>query len=342
MEYFDPMFKFVESQFSSSSEHAWAKNIQRFFVDPNAKFKQVEKEFKLSAEPFIRRPSENWQFTYTERNGEEYVVLRVLTEERSASNLNGYLQDLKKFSRGSIQYLNNVGDRIMISVKKRDALAVTYEISKRSEVFWVEVAPKNELHNYWAKGITQSGLPDVQPVTYRGLTGKDQIVTVGDSGLDGNSCFFYDSDHAVPYVNSTSSLSVSSHRKIASYWGLIDTISEDNAHGTHVAGTIVSQSLDDSLSQHNGIAPDAKVAFTDIGCSDPKGCSCHGVEKGCYCDGGYNKKCPPSDRSVYPPNSLSEDYFPFAYKLGSRIHTNSWGGGAGILGKSWILCNYIF
>ncbi|KAG2389049.1 hypothetical protein C9374_014449 [Naegleria lovaniensis] len=330
VEHFDPMFKFVESQFTP--ENTWAKNIQRFFVDPNAKFRHADTNFKLSAEPFIRRPSENWQFSYTDRNGEEFVVLRILTEERSA--LNGYLQNLKEFSRGSIQFLNNVGNRFMMSVKKSDALAVTYEISKRSEVFWVELAPKNELHNYWARGITQSGLPESQPVTYRGLTGKNQIVTVGDSGLDGNSCFFHDSDHEVPYVNTTSSLSVSSHRKIASYWGLMDTISEDNAHGTHVAGTIVSQSTTDALSQHNGIAPDAKVAFTDIGCSDPKGCSCHGVEKGCYCDGRYDKKCPASDRAVYPPNSLSEDYFPFAYKLGSRIHTNSWGGGAGILGYS--------
>ena len=326
VEYFDPIYKFVVSQFSQENSGS-----QQLDLDINGNIKDT-------MQPTPSKKEKDWRLTFQDKNGEEFVVLRVLAEEltneRELNGLERVFNNIKSSSNGAISAIKRAGSKkFMMSVKKSQALALSYEISKISNIFWVEPAPRNEVHNHWAKGITQSGSPFVEPVTARGITGKGQIVTVGDSGLDPNSCFFYDPDHACPYTNVTTNLKVSNHRKIASYWSAIDDVSEDDAHGTHVSGTVVSQSIVGSLSEHDGIAPDAKVAFTDVGCSDPKGCTCKGTPKGCPCDlmGGV---CSPNENAIYPPNSMSEDYFPYAYNLGSRVHTNSWGESSGVLGYS--------
>jgi hypothetical protein len=50
------------------------------------------------------------------------------------------------------------------------------------------------------------------PRGFVGLRGEDQIVSIGDSGVDFGSCFFHDSADAVP-VNSINH----QHRKMMSY-----------------------------------------------------------------------------------------------------------------------------
>jgi len=330
--HFDPALKFLASQFQTK-ERLLAVELEGAIK--RAQFSK--KDFKLPLDPTVSKYDKDWQASFTDESGNTYITLRVVLEEktRSLNSLQSYMSQLKKVSLGSVLEFKQTGaKRFIVHVRKEDASAVAYELARRSEVFWVEVAAKNELHNLWAKGITQSGAVGVEPISYRGINGRNQIVTVGDSGLDPNSCFFYDPDHETPYVNSTEEATVSAHRKIASYWRMIDDVAEDDAHGTHVSGSIASQSVASSLSAHDGIAKDSKVAFVDVGCSTPGGCTCSGVDSGCGCDYYYRSTCPASTRAVYIPDSLSENYFPFAYKLGSRIHSNSWGGGDGILGYS--------
>ena len=223
VEYFDPVFKFVVSQFSDE------RNTKRMSIDLNGNKKKTDNKLN-NFEPTFSKIDEDWKLTFQNEEGEDFVMLRVIAEEtanrKQLNYLEAYLNEMKSSSRGSVSTISKAGSKkFIVAVKKSEALALSFEIAKSSNVFWVELTPKNEVHNYWAQGITQSGSPLDAPITKRGITGKGQIVTVGDSGLDPNSCFFYDPDHHVPYINATTNAKVSSHRKIASYWAMIDSVS---------------------------------------------------------------------------------------------------------------------
>lgn len=298
-----------------------------------------------------------WRMVIQETDGERLLVLNVLLEksipvvqevvptkqyeQRTAQQLQSLVHQIEgamlknRFQLGSRskQVVIASPNKLVILARQHDALDVARMLSTHHDIAWIEVKPRWESHNKWAKWITQSNVKDEMPISGdRKLTGSGEIVGVGDSGLDWNSCFFQDVNNPIPFTDKPSKVD-SSHRKIKGYWGLLDNISEDDAHGTHVAGTILGKTASESpISPYNGIAEDAKVLFTDIGCSEPGGCTCHGVP--CDCDLEMMGKCEASDRAVYLPLDLNEHYFPFAYDNGARIHSNSWGGGSGILGYS--------
>lgn len=213
-------------------------------------------------------------------------------------------------------------EKLVITLAEEDSQKALEIISAHSHVHWIEKRPRNYVMNKWTKPILQSGTPSQHPLAAKGITGKGQIVGVGDSGLDPYSCHFYDPNTPVNYVYSPEPTS-SNHRKIAGYWGLIDNVEDDDGHGTHVTGTVLGQTKDE-ISPFNGVAEDAKVIFTDLGCIQDGGCTCSGVP--CDCDNYEGKKCPKSGGSIFIPLDLNEHYFPFSYNSGARIHTNSWGG----------------
>ena len=114
-----------------------------------------------------------------------------------------------------------------------------------------------------------------------------------------NSCFFHDASHAVRYDAKHND---TAHRKVFLYNAYADDKEEGaNAHGTHVAGTLVGEALTESiLSQYNGIAYKARLVFFDIG-------------KG----SGSKAKLETPRRIV----SIVET----VYSQGARIHSASWG-----------------
>jgi len=75
-------------------------------------------------------------------------------------------------------------------------------------------------------------------------------------------------------------------------------------HGTHVGGTIAGNAGHADFVEHNGIAPQAKLSFDDIGSNDG---TLGGV-----------------------PNDLYTDLFPHSYAIGAKLHSNSWGASANI------------
>jgi subtilisin family serine protease len=86
--------------------------------------------------------------------------------------------------------------------------------------------------NYWAKGVMDSGsYTDVAIFTTAGLTGKNVVIGVSDTGLDLNSNYFYDT------VSITAnSPTASPHRKVASYAyvsGKGDFTDISQGHGSH-------------------------------------------------------------------------------------------------------------
>jgi subtilisin family serine protease len=77
-------------------------------------------------------------------------------------------------------------------------------------------------------------------------------------------------------------------------------------HGTHTSGTAVCSNEGD----HDGLAPDAQLIMQDVGRDDTFACLFG---------------------SISPPSSLASAWQD-AYDRGSRIHSNSWGGGGNSYG----------
>lgn len=207
--------------------------------------------------------------------------------------------------------------KVLVSVPIEYVSQALDWLSAQPPVHWISALAPIRLHNYQAAAI-QSGTaagPDVRvsdpkvfPMWAAGLTGKGQIVGMGDSGLAYDSCYF--SDPAVDIDSNWKPLEDYpdvmafidlSHRKIVQYIAAADS-RDAIGHGTHCAGSIAGQPLASDgadAALYQGMAPDAKIAFMDLS----------------------------SGRSgtVITPRSLNEDYFPFAYELGARVHSNSWG-----------------
>ncbi|KAG2373768.1 hypothetical protein C9374_011857 [Naegleria lovaniensis] len=133
----------------------------------------------------------------------------------------------------------------------------------------------------------------------QGVTGKDQIVHLIDSGLDVNHCYFskkggVEDYFTVPNVN---------NRKVVFYErAKISGDREDkNGHGSHTAGIIAGNpevgatSSDSPILQDIGIAKDAKIYMTDAAVS-----------------------------ALFYVDNITL-YLNNAFKVGSRISSNSWG-----------------
>lgn len=99
-----------------------------------------------------------------------------------------------------------------------------------------------------------------------GLDGKNQIVGIGDSGIDMHSCFF--SDPQVPFVappQQGMEWANPLHRKVVYYWGLGDDRYRDLVgHGTHTAGSIAGFNPAAPDSKATGAARSARLAFADL------------------------------------------------------------------------------
>ena len=142
------------------------------------------------------------------------------------------------------------------------------------DVFSVENYQLNEVENRYMAGYLHNGEDKLvfenkhywlsRSLEKHGITGEGQIVTIGDTGIDTYHNFFYDKDHEVPFNRTDMS-----HRKIVRYEALADTTDAVGGHGTHVSGIICGKSWDNmsEASLYNGVAPDAKIYFIDLGVS---------------------------------------------------------------------------
>ena len=212
------------------------------------------------------------------------------------------------------------------------AQAVGQWLSLESEVLWVEPKARIKVRNRYAAMTVQGGFRDGErpclpcshtvhqcpscpqtgrtPIWEMGLRGEGEIVGCGDTGIDVDSCFFWDSAPGgggrpgPPLAPKVSA----SHRKLVSYrasggTGTGDASDDVRGHGTHVVGSIAG-SVDASFApkgdvgEHGGMAPSAKVAFFDL-------------EK----TGG----------GIDIPDDIQQDYYKWAYDAGARVHSNSWG-----------------
>jgi subtilisin family serine protease len=144
-----------------------------------------------------------------------------------------------------------------------------------------------------------------------GLDGTGEIVGIGDSGIDMDSCFF--SDPAVPFVAPVGSKEWANpqHRKVVYYWGLADDTFKDLVgHGTHTSGSVAGFNPAAPDSKATGAAKGAKLAFVDLSRTA----------------GG----------DVNAPQDLESNYFPKMHDKGACIFTGV--SGVGSLCMKLLMC----
>jgi hypothetical protein len=197
------------------------------------------------------------------------------------------------------EILDVVEDPFTPRVLLRAPREAAAEIARIPKVVWIEERPDYVLLNNTTRWVIQSNISNYTPIWNHGLHGEGELVTMMDSGLDYNSCWFREQGNAPPGGN---------HRKVVSYttWGGGHAYDGCNTgHGTHVAGTAVGDQsyINPGNYNYNGMAYGAKIAVQDVGGDGFLDCL-FGL--------------------IAPPSSLTSA-FNASYNLGSRVHTNSWG-----------------
>lgn len=200
--------------------------------------------------------------------------------------------------------------------------------------------------NAFAAAAVQTGAKDPVSISNAaiwkaGFLGQGEVVGVGDTGVDLDSCYFREQkklidsrDEEFQKRAATGSYCDMNRRKVICYFTTSkadfgdDASMQGGGHGTHVTGTVgglheaavndtnnieaLVKHITKRHSEMNGIAPLAKLSVNDIGANSGK---------------------------LYPPIDFATSSFLSApYSMaGMRIHSNSWGCGGH--GGSARLCN---
>jgi len=175
---------------------------------------------------------------------------------------------------------------------------LTFALAYAPEVCYIERRLPFETANLDATWVTQSSVPDDVPFFNAGITGVDQVVSVSDTGLDLQSCYFADQSGTMSFGTGYDM----SKRKVIQYVDYVNAGEDRDGHGTHVAGTIAGQRSDDGRTATDGfvdgIAYNAQIAFFDIGKDDPSA-----------------SLLVPGASTLLNPG----------YNAGARVHSASWG-----------------
>ena len=177
------------------------------------------------------------------------------------------------------------------------------------------------------------------------LYGQDQIVAIGDTGVDFDSCFFHDRNHPTIAVNSLGL----NHRKVVAY--ITSPVSDaphapragpgdDEGHGTHTAG---------SLAGSPGAWPEQDLRNSPTtGLPEPSPnirsfpAGQMGVDRDIFESlSNYSGIASaakmvifdfqnPGDWSLYVPNDIYHEYLEAGEKYGAMVSSNSWGDDSGI------------
>lgn len=123
-------------------------------------------------------------------------------------------------------------------------------------VWHIDFSRRPELFNYRARSIINSGTVGMtltsSPYTSANLRGYGQVVSVADTGVDVQSCFFYDPTGNIAANSIFSPVTNRNLRKIIQYSylpGCGDNGDIQGGHGTHVCGTIAGNNLNNDITQ---------------------------------------------------------------------------------------------
>ena len=173
-------------------------------------------------------------------------------------------------------------------------------ISRNPHVFSVSLQLNKHIMNDKVRQFVQVGDSSTAMAYHSvGLNGSNVIVGIADTGVDEKSCYFSNPDNSFVKRSNISKLVVDfTKRKVVQYVSFADSGDVVAGHGTHTSGTLAGFSEDNS-GIHYGVAPEAKLAFYDVGSGNSDYLS-----------------IPPLDTYVFPAAVFAE----------ANLHSNSWGG----------------
>ncbi|EAX96616.1 hypothetical protein TVAG_148910 [Trichomonas vaginalis G3] len=172
-----------------------------------------------------------------------------------------------------------IGDKGLIFESNESVSDVLTKVSKIPCVRMVEQLPPTHLNTRFNRNLAQYPKQDwgnktlfkystVNKFSDKGLGGHGQIVSISDTGLDAQLCWFKDPDQDVP----TESFNAMDHRKILTYFRYADDKDGRHGHGTFIAGIIAGQAVcpdddDDDLCPgtiYDGVAPYTRIIVNDL------------------------------------------------------------------------------
>lgn len=208
-------------------------------------------------------------------------------------------------------------------------------VAALDEVQSISLMRPAKLLNSEAGWLHQSGdAPGNLPVFAQGIFGCGQTIGVLDSGFDYGSCAFRDNNQPTPTISDCATGAScpsqpmdDTHRKIGLYYNWSGNSAGDDpcgggssfGHGTHVAGSISGNQVDNPTDCANLQTPGA---LTDFDGTAP----------------GARLITQQAGNSLEYLNNLGGNIYHAArtaYESGARIHNNSWGIGCCFLG---IIC----
>lgn len=230
-----------------------------------------------------------------DRNGTRLYRVRI---ERGADAG----QSAAVIARAGAQVLGRAGQTLLVAA---DAARLDV-IAQVLDVAWVENVAMREKHNETGAGVIMGA----NTANANGYDGSTQTAAVADTGLGDGTAGGAHPD--IPASRVTA---------IYNWPGVNDTcwtitndgaIDVDSGHGTHVAGSVLS---DGGVSgEGKGTAPAAKLVFQ----STENWATMKGICATLYPDGYYLTGIPDDLRQLFQQ----------AYDAGARIHANSWGSAA--------------
>ncbi len=245
---------------------------------------------KLAALPYVRWSSEfrsPWKIapeigqmkhSTVERQamakaGEVALVITFFADATPAETQNTVAL-VRGLNQGHVYSQAKMGGNTLVTVRVK--LHDVPMLAANPGVQFIEEAPEITLRNDTNRWIVQSNVVNVTPLYDNGIRGEGQVVGILDGRIDSTHCSFIDA------VNPIGPL----HRKILAYNGPLGS----DLHGTHVAGTAVGDSGDNTA--RRGVAYLGKLVYGPI----------------------------PGFSEAGVVNALTQQH-----NQGARLHTNSWG-----------------
>eukprot|EP00551_Chaetoceros_affinis_P000335 CAMPEP_0203633872 /NCGR_PEP_ID=MMETSP0088-20131115/943_1 /ASSEMBLY_ACC=CAM_ASM_001087 /TAXON_ID=426623 /ORGANISM="Chaetoceros affinis, Strain CCMP159" /LENGTH=523 /DNA_ID=CAMNT_0050487345 /DNA_START=23 /DNA_END=1594 /DNA_ORIENTATION=+ len=131
-------------------------------------------------------------------------------------------------------------------------------LSTHPSILSIETEGPTQTDDFESQWITQSRTERKRPLRGSGITGKNQIITIIDSGLDINNKYFG------PTSNSVFDRWDYSQRKVVKYdHSMGDKTEPKGGHGTMCAGAAAGK-VAGTDNNANGVAEDAKLHIIDI------------------------------------------------------------------------------
>jgi subtilisin family serine protease len=202
--------------------------------------------------------------------------------------------------------------------------AATALLSQHIGVDHVDVKAVATVANFGGRSIIGSGTtassPEASLVLSR-INLSASIIAVADTGIDMNSCFFYDNITSAPWNNSRVVQSYNvlpcevcgrccgqqSGPACTNASNACGNFIDEQSHGTHVAGTVAGVGPN-NVAYGNGIAGGSKIFFQDM----------ENLQNNTQC------YAPDMCLALARPTDMLNLLQP-AYNAGARVHVNSWG-----------------